>query len=67
MLARGDTLRLPRGAPLVQALPIKRDEFQSEIVAVDADQYQATHEKIRVIAENKNFYKQTFWQKKAFR
>jgi hypothetical protein len=66
-IAPGATLRLPRGTPLVQVIPIRRDEFQSEFVPPDVEKYNAMNEQTRDLPENYNFYKDNFWRKKSYR
>jgi hypothetical protein len=66
-IAPGMSLKLPRGTPLVQVIPIKRDEFQSEFVPPDIEKYNAMNEQTRDLPENYNFYKDNFWRKKSYR
>jgi hypothetical protein len=40
-IPRGTTMSFPRGMPYVQAIPIKRDEFHSEVVPLDVNEYKA--------------------------
>jgi hypothetical protein len=63
----GKTVILERGTPLVQAIPIKRDEFQAEIVPVDTEKLNAMHQRTEDIPANYNYYKDNFWQKKGYR
>ena len=63
----GNTLILAHGTPLVQAIPVKRAEFQSEFVPLDAEKYNEMREKTRDLPENYNFYRDNFWQKKGYR
>jgi hypothetical protein len=64
MVPPGTRFTLPRGAPLVQAIPFKREEFQTELVPVDVEKYNATN---LGVMENPNFYKNNFWRKKTYR
>jgi hypothetical protein len=66
-IAPGMSLTLPRGTPLVQVIPIRRDEFQSEFVPPDLEKYNAMNEQTRDLPENYNFYKDNFWRKKSYR
>jgi hypothetical protein len=66
-IPRGTTLALARGTPLVQVIPIKRDEFESEFVAPDLEKYHAMDLATRDSPENYNFYKNNFWRKKSYR
>ena len=63
----GTTLTLPRGTPLIQAIPVRRDEFQSAVVPLNAEKYNEMVDKTRDLPENYNFYKDKFWQKKSYR
>jgi len=63
----GTTVTLLRGTPLVQAIPIKRDEFQSEFVPLRVEKFNEMNEKTRDLPENYNFYKDNFWRKKGYR
>jgi hypothetical protein len=63
----GTRLTLPRGTPLVQVIPIKREEFQCDFVAPDLDKYNAMDLNTRDVPENYNFYKDNFWRKKGYR
>jgi hypothetical protein len=63
----GTKLTLPRGTPLVQVIPIKRDEFQSELVPADAEKYMDVDLHCLEIPENQNYYKDNAWRKKAYR
>jgi hypothetical protein len=65
-IAPGTTLEVPRGTPLVQMIPIKREAFQAEFVATDAERYRAMDLQTRDSPENYNFYKDHYWQKKAY-
>jgi hypothetical protein len=63
----GTALNLPRGTPLVQAIPIKRDEFQSEFVPLKTEKFVEMSLKTRDLPENYNFYKDNYWRKKVYR
>jgi Family of unknown function (DUF6065) len=63
----GNTLVLERGTPFVQAIPIKRAEFQSEFVPVDVEKLNEVHEKTKDLPINYNHYKDNCWQKKGYR
>jgi hypothetical protein len=66
MIRPGQTVHLAKGTPLVQAIPIKRDEFQAEIVPVDAEKRGAIPQG-EDKPENYGFYKENFWRKKGYR
>jgi hypothetical protein len=68
----GTTLTLRRGTPLVQVIPIKREEFESETVPLDAEQYKLARaatlpEQHDLHPESHNFYKNNYWRKKSYR
>jgi hypothetical protein len=63
----GTTLNIPRGTPLVQMIPVKREEFQADFEPADAEKYGAMDLQTRDSPENYNFYKNHYWQKKAYR
>ena len=60
----GSSVKLLRGMPLVQVIPIKRDEFQSEFVPLEVDKYEETMGTLRV--EPHNYYKDNFWRKQKY-
>jgi hypothetical protein len=63
-LPPGTHVKLPRGMPLVQVIPIKRDEFQSEFVPLDVDKYEEVMRTLRL--EPRSYYKDDFWRKKKY-
>src|SRR5205807_10302530 len=67
MIGPGKTLTLSRGTPLVEVIPIKREEFQAEFVAVEAEKYNVMNLSTRPLPENKNYYKNNLWRKKTYR
>ena len=62
-MARGTTCTLKRGTPLVQAIPFKRDEWQSQIVAADPKRLADMQ---RQVSTTKNSYRDWFHEKKTF-
>jgi len=62
-LRRGTSVNLPKGTPLVQVIPFKREEFHAEVLPLDMAQCVATQ---RQIKENPHFYKEECWTKKKF-
>lgn len=62
----GTTLSLPKGTPLVQVIPIKRDEFQSAFVPADAEAFNLMHQQTLGDSKNPNFYKDHYWRKKTY-
>ncbi len=66
-LRRGGKLSLPAGTPLVQAIPIKRDDFQSEMTLPEKDKYWDVVAHTTDEPKNYNYYKNHFWRKKNYR
>ncbi|MEA2707968.1 MAG: hypothetical protein QOF78_569 [Phycisphaerales bacterium] len=63
LLQRGDSVELPRGTPLVQAIPFRRDTWTSGAAPLDG----AAHESHQAeAAANHRFYRDRYWQKKSF-
>jgi hypothetical protein len=62
----GTTLSLPKGTPLVQVIPIKRDDFQSAVVPADDEAFNLMHQQTIGDSENPNFYKDNYWRKKTY-
>jgi hypothetical protein len=60
----GSSVKLPRGMPLMQVIPIKRDEFQSDFVPLDVAKYEEIMQELRL--EKRNFYKDAYWRKKKY-
>lgn len=54
---------LARGTPLVQAIPFKRDRWESEIRPTDAER---RNEMYRQISMNKDIYRDWFHEKKVY-
>jgi hypothetical protein len=63
----GTNVVLRRGTPLVQVIPIKRDEFQSEFVPLDVDKHNGMTQQTKDLPENYNYYKNNLWRKKTYR
>jgi Family of unknown function (DUF6065) len=64
MISPGTSLTVRKGTPFVQALPIKREEFQSACVPLDLEVYKTSRP---ATPEDKdNFYKNHFWEKKHY-
>jgi len=60
----GQKFAMPRGTPIVQAIPIKRDTWHVSVAPVDVEHLE------RVIQEgntNSHIYGQQYWQKKSYR
>jgi len=63
LLQRGDSIALPRGTPLVQAIPFRRESWAS---AAGARDEQARGAQVTESQENHRFYKDNYWQKKSY-
>ena len=62
-IKKGFTGLIPRGTPMFQIIPFKRDDWKSSIVDYDSDHY------IRATKVRQRFwggYKEMFWHKKTF-
>jgi hypothetical protein len=60
----GTTLTLTKGVPLVQAIPIKREDFQAQFVPVDMERLMAVEKENA--PGNPNYYRDNFWKKKSY-
>lgn len=65
-IAPGTTLALPKGTPLVQVIPIKRDEFHAAVVPADDAAFHLMNERTKGDPEDANFYKDNYWRKKTY-
>jgi hypothetical protein len=65
LLPPGSELEIPRGTPIVQAIPFKRDAWSSLLATVDeatfAPMHKAANEEDRV-----GYYRDGHWQRKSF-
>jgi hypothetical protein len=59
----GETFELRRGAPMIQVIPIRREEWTSGVDRID-DARRA--EQQAMVETNPHFYKDRFWRKVAF-
>lgn len=64
MIPPGTSVKLPRGMPLVQVIPIKREDFQSEFPPLDMDKYGETMQSR--LPDPHNFYRNDYWRKKKY-
>ncbi len=62
----GTHIELAKGTPIVQVIPIRRDEFQSIFTRTDAEKYDAIDRHTRPSPENQSYYKNTAWVKKVY-
>src|SRR5262249_17979276 len=56
----GQRVRLPQGTPLVQVMPILREEFQAGYPPFDEAK---SDSQLAQMHENRHFYKELYWQK----
>jgi hypothetical protein len=64
LMAPGTSITLKRGTPIAQAIPIKREEWQSQ--AVPWDDNARKQIELAMHAERHDFYKDRFWKKKSY-
>lgn len=64
LMARGATVTLPRGTPLVQVIPIRRDEWRSSVGP--SDRPARVQIESDMTANRHNFYKERHWKKKGY-
>ncbi len=62
-MARGSRYSLQRGTPLVQAIPFKREDWQSQIHQADAKRLSEIQ---RQISSTPNVYRDWFYEKKTY-
>jgi len=63
LIKKGFTGLIPKGTPMFQMIPFKRDDWKSNVVAHDSDHY------LRATKVRQRFwggYKEMFWHKKTF-
>ena len=65
LLRPGQSVTLPRGTPIAQAIPVRREEWQSQAVPWDV----AARKQIEtdMLAQRHDFYKDRHWRKKSYR
>jgi hypothetical protein len=64
LMRPGQVVTLKRGTPVAQAVPLKREAWQSQALPWDAAARQAVEEEMK--ADRHNFYKDRHWVKKAY-
>jgi len=62
-LGPGQDYRLARGTPMIQVIPIRRDEFAASIGVTDTARYA---EQEAMFNASPHYYKDNFWQKLTF-
>lgn len=55
---------IPKGTPLVQVIPFKRDMWEMEIKELPQEDYKKSYDKLR--KTNSNGYKNEFWEPKSY-
>ena len=63
MIAPGQSFTLRRGTPIIQVIPMKRDEWTSSTRTLNVEQYEGQH---AMLAENPHAYKDHWWRKIQF-
>ena len=63
MMKPGETKRLLRGSPMIQVIPILREEWTSSVHEVDAARRAQQQE---MFNEDAHFYKEKFWKPMRF-
>jgi hypothetical protein len=63
LLRPNSEVLLPRGTPLVQVIPFRRDEWSSECVAADSSAHMKQNEHL---SANPHMYKDQHWKKKTY-
>jgi hypothetical protein len=64
LMARGTTVTLPRGTPIAQVIPLRREEWRSSVGASDREARVRIEEEMK--ADRHNFYKERHWKKKGY-
>jgi hypothetical protein len=64
MMRPDSTFMIPKGTPLVQVIPIRREDWNSKTVPVDEARLIGTRQELR---ENRHAYKEKHWQKQNYR
>jgi hypothetical protein len=59
----GSSYELHRGAPMIQVIPIRREEWQSQSKTIDPARRE---EQEGMFQASPHFYKEQFWQKISF-
>ena len=62
-LKPGERYRLLRGMPMIQVIPIRREEFASKVGIIDAAKHA---EQDAMFVASPHFYKENFWKKLQF-
>jgi len=62
-LPRGRQFTFKAGTPLMQAIPIRRENWSSEVVQRDEARFKAMSDEL---SNNPHLYRQEYWQKREF-
>lgn len=60
----GEHLIVPRGTPVIQFIPFKRENWKHEVLEHDSVQFEKS--RYRFFSKIQNSYKTQYWQKKSF-
>jgi antitoxin (DNA-binding transcriptional repressor) of toxin-antitoxin stability system len=63
-MSPGTTVTLPRGTPIAQVIPIRREDWRSSVGAPDRAARQRIEQEMS--ADRHNFYKARHWKKKGY-
>ena len=63
MMQPGQIFHLQRGAPMIQVIPMRREEWESKVAAMDESR---RAEQQSMMEASEHFYKERFWQKLTF-
>jgi hypothetical protein len=64
LMAPGATVTLPRGTPIAQVIPIRREDWQSSVGPSDREARVKIEQDMT--ADRHNFYKDRHWKKKGY-
>jgi hypothetical protein len=62
-LKPGERYRLLRGMPMIQVIPLRREEFSSRVGTIDAARHAGQE---AMFNADRHFYKDQFWKKMSF-
>jgi hypothetical protein len=64
LMAPGTTVTLPRGTPIAQVIPVRREEWQSSVG--QSDRQARVQIEQDIAADRHNYYKDRHWKKKGY-
>lgn len=65
VLKKGFTGLIPKGTPIIQVIPFKRDNWDSKII--DNKEYNGPVDEFKILNPPFNTYKRTWWTKKSYK